>query len=591
MSLVRFLLIAVVVIASCVTTQAQQILAYVTFINNSSDVGLKTVDVYLTQASVTTKFEDIAYQQSVDLNPTFGDLQTQIQVAPGNSADASSAFATYSFLPKIDSGYIAMVRGVRTPADYAPNPNGISTAIAVDAFLTVFTIPDHSKTGFYTVHGVTDLGTFDVYFRGTATPIASNLSYGQRTPSPVAAVRSVVTVDVTKAGDKTKVLGSFALNIPGLSSEVVVLIVSGFKTPGDNSGSTDSLALLAVLESGQVVRASLIAGSQTARVQIVNNLPEILFNNVDVWVKADVISTPEKKVDNLGYHKATGFVEFPSGTPLQIGITLSTSTLFKDTIFTTTVETLKPGRAYTFVLTGVSTTGFKQNPEKIDTAASVVVLPDALEAPSLLGQLAVRAGNFTTDSPPLTIFGSAQFIAGASYKEAAPEYVHVEPRRDTIWVRDDSTGARIKGYVCTPCEQSRALLALTSGFRFPDSNKNGPAFKLIFVQSDGTVISNAAEVDTLTSSVDEVIAMGTASVRSYPNPVFGDVTLAWVGAADGARVHLYDIQGNLLLSTTVASGSQSTSIPTSALSAGVHLARVVSAQGSTIGSTTFSVLK
>lgn len=594
MSFVRSFVFVGIICTACFTANAQ--LAYVTFLNNCLDVDLKSVDLYVTQQGITIKFEDIAFQQAVNLDPIFGDLQATLKVAPGSSTDVSQSFVSHDFLPKTDSGYVAMVSGVRAPALYAPNPDSRSTAVALTTFRTVLTIPDPSKTGFYTVHGSTDLEAFDVYFRGNAVPLASNLAFGDRTQAPVSVARSIVTVDVTKAGDKTKVLGSFALNIPGLSSEVVVLVVSGFKTPGDNNGSTDSLALLAILENGLVVRSPLIAGSQTARVQVVNNLPEFEFTRVDIWLKNESLGAPTKKIDNLAFRGATGFIEFPSGTPFELGIAPSTSTLFRDTIFTDVVEALRPGRSYTFILTGVDGSGYMANPERIDTSARVAVLENALELPAQPDMLAVRAGNFTTDAGPLSIFGREQFIADASYLEAAPEYVHVQPARDTIWIRDETTGARLKGYECTPCEQSRAMLVLTSGFKNPDSNNTGQPLRLIFVLADGTVIANAKEIDTATTSaVDDFEANGSADVRSYPNPTYGDVTVVWGSTAAsgaGARVHVYDAQGNLLLSSAfIAPGTQRISLPTAGLPSGVHIARVISPDGTPIGSTSFSILK
>lgn len=596
MSIVRSLIIIAIVCFAFVSSNAQ--LAYVTFLHNSPDVGLKTIDLYLTQQGVTTVLEDIDFQESRILEGIFGDLPLNIKVAPGTSTGIGAAVASHDFTPKSDSGYMSIVSGVITPAQYAPNPNTRPTAIAITSFLTVLNIADPSKTGFYSVHGSTDLETFDVYFRGNATPIASSLSYGDRTQSPISVARTEVTVDVTKAGDKTKVLGSFALNIPALSSEVVVLVVSGFKTPGDNNGSTDSLALLAILENGLVVRAPLIAGSQTARVQVVNNLPEIQFTSVDVWLKSDAVGVATKKIDNLAFRGATGFTEFPSGSPLVIGIALATSALYKDTIFTDTIDALRPGRTYSFILTGLVGSGFKVNPDSIDSSAHVAVLENALEAPTLLGQLAVRAGNFATDAGPLTIFGKEQYVADASYLEAAPEYVHLAPVRDTFWVRDEKTGSRIKGYVCTACEQSRALLVISSGFLDPASNNAGPAFKLIFIQSNGTVISNATEVDTTGEPTNAVadegaLTYGSSVVRSYPNPTYGGVTVAWGGAAQDAdaKVQIYDVQGNLLLSALVPSGVQRVELPTAAFPAGVHIARVSRANGSIIGTTSFSLLK
>lgn len=592
MTIVRSLSTCLIACFAFASANAQ--LAYVTFLHNSPDAVLKTIDLYVTQQGNTTKIEDIPFQQSKNLDGIFGDFAVNLKVAPGTSGGIGEAVSSYDFTPKSDSGYMAILNGVINTGSYVANPNSKPIGIEITSFYTVFEIADHSKTGFYIVHGATDLEAADVYIRGVATPLATNLAYGSRTLNPSPATRNEVTIDLTKVGDKTKVLASFSMDISSLASEVVVLVVSGFKTPADNNGSTDSLALLAVKEDGSVTRMPLIAGSQTARVQVVNNLPELQFINVDVWLGAESLPAAVKKIDNLGFRSATTFQEYPSGSRLIFGIAPSNSTLYRDTIFADTIDNLKPGLTYTLVLTGVKGASMKANPEGIDSIAHVEVLEAALEAPSQLGELAIRAGNFVTDANPLTITGQSQFIAGASYLESAPQYVPGEPRRDTIWVRDDSTGARIKGYVCIPCEQSRALLVLTSGFRDPAANNNGQAFKLIFVQTDGTVISNAPEVDTsAVSGVDDFTFEGATAVRAYPNPARGDVNVAWGGFANGAgaTVKVFDATGNLLLTMPVQAGLQSTSFSTATLPTGMHFARVFSADGSAVGSTSFSVLK
>ena len=121
MSLVRSLLIVTAICIGVAAANAQT--AFVTFLNNSADVSLKTVDLYVTQQNVTEKIEDLAFQQTKNLEGIFGDLPVNLKVAPGSSTSISEAVVSYDFTPKSDSGYMAIVSGVRTPAQYAPNPN------------------------------------------------------------------------------------------------------------------------------------------------------------------------------------------------------------------------------------------------------------------------------------------------------------------------------------------------------------------------------------------------------------------------------------------------------------------------------------
>ncbi len=57
MSLVRSFQLIVVILFSITAANAQ--LAYVTFLHNSPDVGLKIIDLYITQQGVTTFVDNV----------------------------------------------------------------------------------------------------------------------------------------------------------------------------------------------------------------------------------------------------------------------------------------------------------------------------------------------------------------------------------------------------------------------------------------------------------------------------------------------------------------------------------------------------
>jgi hypothetical protein len=392
-----FLKRSVLVIALFVVgfAQSEAQLAYVTFVHNSPESAVRTVDLYVIQSNVETKIENVSYQDAVNLNSVviiFGGFELTYKVAPGTSSSSAEAIYTGSFTPDPDQGYVAVFGGTKSPAGYAPNPDGKTFEYNVRSFLVSSDITDQVKLGAVFSHGVTDLEACDVYLRGGTTPITTNLMYRQHMNKPAELARAKVTIDFTKAGDKTKVLASFAVDFTTISSQTAVFIISGFKTPGDNNQSTDSLALLAVLEDGRVIKYPVLSGSQTSRIQIVHNAPDPTLQVIDVWING------VRTNDNLAFRKAGGFQDYAAGTPLEIWIATATSTSGKDAIDTVLLDPLRPGRVYTLVIHGVvDTAKFAKNPDGRDVRLGVALLENALESSPVAGKNVVRLAHFVPD--------------------------------------------------------------------------------------------------------------------------------------------------------------------------------------------------
>lgn len=561
-------------------------LSLVTFLNNSPDPALAIADLYVTQVGSTTKIEDIAFQSADNLNAVaiFGDIEVTFAIAPGSSINAGEAIKEYTFTPSPDKGYMVIVSGVRTPASYAVNPNGKSTALAFTSFLVESTVADPNKTGVFFVHGATDLEAGDVWIRGASKAAVSAIPYGDRSLTATIVDRKSTTIDFTKTGDKSKVLASFSVDYASLATSVIVSVFSGFKSPDDNAGSKDTLALLSVLDDGRVVKSSLIAGSQTSRFQFVHNAADPAVSTIDVWVNG------VRTFDNLGFRKATVFTVTPSNTPIVIGFAPATSTAYKDTLLTITLDPLRAGRSYTFVASGVvDTSKFLRNPSGIPHKLNVDVLEGALEQSPETGKSAIRAGHYSTDSPTISLASTATtYGSKMSYGDAAPGYTLITPRIDTIWVLD-TADKKVKGYICDLRGSNKSFLVLASGFSKPDSNLNGPAFKLMIVEASGAVSSNLQEIEPGTVSVDEDEHI-TATWSVGPNPS-GDVLNVSVPIAPTSTENQYQAQvvsltGSVISSSEMfLSGSAATaSISVTTIANGTYRIRVVSSGGQILGS-------
>jgi len=585
----RFLSLLFFVCVAGLSLQAQT--SFVTFLHNSPDPDLRAVDLYITQAGITSKVEDVAFQAADNLNSVaiFGDLELIIGVAPSNSVSMGDVIAEHAFTPTPDMGYMATMHGVKTPTNYAANPDGKATKLQITSYAVENTNNDPNKTAVFFFQGATDLEKCDFWIRGGAKVAAANIAFSERNTTATVVDRKVFTIDCTKPGDKSKVLASFSVDFASLANTVVVCAVSGFKTLEDNNKSTDTLALLSVLEDGRVVRSPLMAGSQTCRVQLVHAAADPALTQVDVYINGT------KAADNLAFRKATGFTPVIANSPISIGFAPATSTGYKDTLLTITLDPLRPSRLYTIVASGVADTSkFAKNPSGVYTGVRLSVLDGALEQSSP-GKTSVRAGHSVTDGPVVSIVSSkTTYVSKAKYTDLTPSYAEVEPGIDTLWITD-SEGAKIKGYVCDLRGSNRATVALATGFITPSANNNGPALKLILIDANGNVNASAEEVEPGGNTSVQEDALITRGWSVGPNPATN--TLA-------ARIPAGNLVGDLSYWLTNTAGEQVASgiisqvnglyelnLSVSAVPQGAYSLGFTSKNGSAIGSWSITITR
>ncbi len=575
------------------TAGASAQLSNVTFLHNSPDPSLSTIDLYVTQAGNTVKFEDIEFQAANNLDgiAIFDDLEVTFAIALGNSSDASNPVATYNLLPTQEKAYMAIFRGVRETTGFVANPDGQNITLNLQIFEVARQISDPVKAGLYFVHGATDLEIGDLYVRGRAQAAMTSLKYGMNSTQPLLLDRERITLDYTKAGDKTRVTGSFEVDLGTLAGQVIVLTLSGFKTPEDNHNSMDTLSLLAVLENGSVVKCPLLAGSQTARVQFVHNAPDPAVGVVDIWIN----TVKNTSMDNFAYRKATGFANLAAGQPLVIGFAPATATSYRDTIKTVTLPALRAGRSYTIVLQGlVDTTKFPANPDSRDLNLTALIVDNALETSNEDGRTVLRIVDNSPNAPEMDIITRADtnLFSGARYGDFMAAYKGMEPRVDTLWVRD-ANNKILRGWVADLRGNNRAALALASGMFDLASAAPSATFKIILVDPNGTVNASLLEVappDTSTSVAEEGMVPASAWTVS-PVPASGDVTLSVAASLVGpARFDVYDAAG-MFVGSWIAAGADAASavIPGSTLATGTYLVRATMPDGRTIGTTRFVI--
>ncbi len=584
----RVLLALTVVFGTATFSYAQ--LSVVTFVHSSPEPSLRVVDVYVTQAGITTKAEDIAFQRASNLPEAaiFGDLEVTISIAPSTSIGVSEAVTETTFTPAADRGYMAIFTGVLKPADYVANPNGKSIGVALTAYEVPNENSDPTKSAVYFFNASSDLETGDVLARGVTKPAATSLAFLGRSTTASVLDRKATTIDFTKAGDAKKVLASFSVDLGALASNVLVCVISGFKTPGDNAKSLDTLALLSVLEDGRVVRSPLISGSQTSRVQIVHASADPAFGVVDLWVNG------AKAFDNVAFRKASAFVDVPANTPLVVGLAPATSSAYKDTIGTITLAPLRPSRAYTIVAAGVSDTSkFAKNPDGLDVRFKLLVFDNALEKNPTL-KTGVRTFHAVSDAPRVSFAGSSvTYATKIGYGEMSGSYMETEPVTDTVWM-SDADGKKLKGYICDFRGAARATIMIATGFLNPAANGAGPGLAVILVDANGNVNSNVIAIDPDQTSVREDDLV-TAGWRVSPNPTSDLVRLFVPVAAAGQTLsyELLSITGQSLLGGELApqDGGYGVTINASSLPQGTYRVVTRSATGQILGSMGLAVTR
>lgn len=564
----------------------------ITVVHNAPDPAVAFVDIYVTQGGITNKIEDLEYRTAENVSSVvtlFPDLEITLQIAPGNSTDASKALLTERITAADGEAFVMSVIGVSNPADgWVANPAGVAIGAKVTSLKTVTQTSDPNKAGIYLVHGSTDFDACDVYIRGRAQALATNLKFGSSTTTMTEVPRERVTLDVTQVGQKTKVLASFSVDLTILSS-VSVFELSGFKTPDDNKQSKDTLSLIAVQEDAQVVRYPLILGSQSARVQLVHNVPMTAAGVVDLYLN------DERRVDNFAFRKATPFADMPAGQSLTFGIAPATSKDAKDILTTISVPALRPGRTYTMIINGVTDTSYAKNPDGRDISVSIMVVEGALEASNVDGKTTLRVAHGATDAPTVGIeFGSTPIGTAIGYGTASAEYAAVEPTQDTLWVVDPSTKKRMVGYVADLRGNKKSFVALASGFLQPAASGNGPAFRLILIDASGSVNATMREVtpgttdtsDTTTSVREEVVPQSAWAIS--PVPADDLVTIAVDAPTDVAQFVVYDITGNAVSNTQAAGlGRPQATISTAGLPPGTYVIRATLPDGRLLGTSRF----
>ena len=312
-----------------------------------------------------------------------------------------------------------------------------------------------------------------------------------------------------------------------------------------------------VLQILVVTLISFTAFSQTARVNIIHNSADAAAEQVDVYLDANLT------LDDFTFRTETGFIDFPAGVEVIIGVAPPTSTGPGDIIASFPV-TLMDGETYVVVADGiVSPTGYDP-PQPFGLQVYVM----GREAATSGTNTDVLVHHGSTDAPTVDVVetgvGAGTIVDDISYTEFQG-YLELPTADYVLEIRDETGSVGVAAFaapLATLNLDGAALVVLASGFLNPANNSNGPAFGLWV--STG-VAGNLVELPSAPLGVND---FDTTTFSLYPNPTSNQLNLVVEGIElANFYVSITDMLGRTVVNNVVTSNN---TIDVSALQTGVY---------------------
>ncbi len=549
----KFLLSALLLSAALVPAARCQT-ATVQLIHNAADPLADTVDIYVNGSLI---LDDFAFHAATPYMNIPAGIPLEVGIAPASSTAVTDTVKNFEFNLTTGQVYCGMLTGVINPGNFAPNPQGVPTAldfIVVPNMHTVSQTP--GKTEFLFIHGITDAETADLVRRND-TVAADNVRY--RDAGFYNAVNpGMQYLDITDSLQDS-ILVTYAADFTGYDDSTVVVFTSGFRDTSVNQGGPVA-GLFAAFGNGMVVEFTPVA---IAYLQAIHNCADPAADSIDIYALGFLA------VDNFRFRTATNYLEVPAGIPIDVGVAPGNSTSINDTIrnFPLVFEN---GKNYIAMASGVlDTTAFAANPDGRSIAFNMLIRDGARVKSGSTGTVDYLSVHGCTDGITMDITDNGSgtvIIDNAAYGDitnyitapAAPYYVNVT---------DASNSTTLGTYLAdiTPFAGQSAVI-FSSGFRDPASNQNGASFGLFAALPDGSVYP-------FPEILGIAAAGGQEEFSAFPNPA--DEYLFINDNLHGkARIAVSDVCGRSVMNQSVTGGTGQIRLHTASLKAGVYMLRM-----------------
>jgi hypothetical protein len=465
-------------------------------IHNAADPAASSVDVYV---NGNLLLDDFAFRAATPFIDVPAETELSIAVAPPNSSSVDDAIATFPVTLEDGETYVVFANGVLDPNDFAANPGELSIGFTLIPVAGARESADNTdNVEFFVFHGATDAPAVDVL--AGESVLVDGAAYGDAT-GYLSVPPATYILDITPAGANETVVATFEADLSGLAGGSAVVAASGFLSPEANQDGP-AFTLIAVLADGTVIELPAYSDpGPTSRLQVIHNAADPAASSVDVYVNGNLL------LDDFAFRAATPFIDVPAETELSIAVAPPNSSSVEDAIATFPV-TLEDGETYVVFANGVlDPNDFAANPGDLSIGFTLIPVAGARESADNTDNVEFFVFHGATDAPAVDVLaGESVLVDGAAYGDATG-YLSVPPATYIL----DITPAGANETVVATFEADLSGLAggsavvAASGFLSPEANQDGPAFTLIAVLADGTVIELPAYSDPGPTSRLQVI--------------------------------------------------------------------------------------
>lgn len=527
-------------------------------IHNAADPAAASVDIYVNGNLALNNF---AFRTATPFLNLPAGVLLNIGVAPPTSTSVNDTIRNFQVTLMSGQRYVAIANGVLAPGSFAPNPDAASTAFTLFIQSNIRnTAMMPTNVDFVVEHGASDAPTVDVIARNVAT-LVDNASYGAITPY-ISVPPANYILDVSPAAG-SPIVASFQADLSSLAGGSAIVFASGFLTPSTNQNGP-AFGIFAALANGTVVAFPQVS---LARLQVIHNAADPAAASVDVYVNGALT------LDNFAFRTATPFIDIPAGVLLNIGVAPGTSTSVSDTLKNFQV-TLANGNSYIAVANGVlNPSNFAVNPDGQSTAFTLFLQDMMRESAVNSGEVDFRVVHGSSDAPTVDVIAQsvATLVDDASYGDITG-YINVPAASYILNITPGNNNSTIVASFLADLTSlaGGSAVVLASGFLNPSVNQNGPAFGLIAVLADGTVLTlgNVTGIEEKTGRNDFMI---------YPNPASDIVNIQFSNNNVRERIiTITDMSGRMVSNLNQKVAQEKLTINTSSLQNGTYMLNILS---------------
>ncbi len=533
-------------------------------IHNAADPAADSVDVYLNGAKLLDNF---AFRAATPFIDAPANQNIVVGIAPKTSSSISDVIASFTFNLLAGEKYIAIANGVLNPANFAPNPDGVSTAFNI--FVKTMAQEKSKINGnveFAVMHGSTDAPTVDIVARGVAT-LVNDAPYTAITDY-ISVPAADYTIDI-KDATGTVTVATFRAPLSGLANGAAFVLASGFLNPAANQNGK-AFGVLAVLPDGTVIQLPAIT---TARLQVIHNAADPAAKKVDVYLNG------AKILDDFAFRSATPFIDAPANQDIEIGVAPGTSMSASDIIAKFNVRLLA-GETYVAIANGVlDPSQFVANPDGRSTAFTIWVKDMAREKGTGANvDFFIVHGATDVDAVKVVVKNGPVLVESAAYGDIT-DYISVPATAYEIRLIRNRDGAILGSYdVNLTGLGGGSAVVLASGFRRETGNQGDESFQLIGVLANGQVVVFQDPPTDVREIADSPIPTQFELKQNYPNPFNPMTTITFsIPNSEFVKLSVFNTLGQqvaTLVNQRLNAGQYSLLFDASNLNSGIYYYRI-----------------